>query len=83
LYTREIYRRAGLERIDEIRKLVEDSDPLSIGSMLSYLMIMRGRRVREFLESFIVEHKNVDEKMLRRVLDMIKILRELEIITLK
>jgi hypothetical protein len=83
LYTREIYRRAGLKRIDEIRKLVEDSDPLSIGSMLSYLMIMRGRRVREFLESFIVEHKNVDEKMLRRVLDMIKILRELEIITLK
>ncbi|NAZ14444.1 MAG: hypothetical protein GU359_09965 [Desulfurococcales archaeon] len=80
---REIYRRAGLERIDEIRKLVEDSDPLSIGSMLNYLMIMRGRRVREFLESFIVEHKNVDEKMLRRVLDMIKILRELEIITLK
>jgi hypothetical protein len=80
---REIYRRAGLERIDEIRKLVEDSDPLSIGSMLSYLMIMRGRRVREFLESFIVEHKNVDEKMLRRVLDMIKILRVLKIITLK
>ena len=38
---REIYRRAGLERIDEIRKLVEDSDPLSIGSMLNYLMIMR------------------------------------------
>jgi hypothetical protein len=55
LYVREIYRRAGLERIDEIRKLVEDSDPLSIGSMLSYLMIMRGRRVREFLESFVVE----------------------------
>lgn len=80
---REIYRRAGLERIDEIRKLVEDSDPLSIGSMLNYLMIMRGRRVREFLESFIVEHKNVDEKMLRRVLDMIKILRVLKIITLK
>jgi len=41
LYVREIYRRAGLERIDEIRKLVEDSDPLSIGSMLNYLMIMR------------------------------------------
>jgi len=80
---REIYRRAGLERIDEIRKLVEDSDPLSIGSMLNYLMIMRGRRVREFLESFVVEYKNVDEKMLRRVLDMIKILRVLKIITLK
>ena len=83
MYTREIYRRAGLERIDEIRKLVEDSDPLSIGSMLNYLMIMRGRRVREFLESFVVEYKNVDEKMLRRVLDMIKILRVLKIITLK
>jgi len=80
---REIYRRASLERIDEIRKLVEDSDPLSIGSMLNYLMIMRGRRVREFLESFVVEYKNVDEKMLRRVLDMIKILRVLKIITLK